>query len=93
MNALDVVIVVVAVAAGFGGYRLGFVARAASWAGMVLGIVLSAQVYDPIASRLHGDSDHRLLLVAAGLLIGGAFLGQAVGLLIGARIHLALPEG
>ncbi len=93
MNALDVFILAIAVGAGVGGYRLGFVARAFSWAGMVAGIVLSAQVYDPIASRVQGGGDGRLLLVAAGLLIGGAFLGQALGLLVGARLHHALPEG
>jgi S1-C subfamily serine protease len=34
-----------------------------------------------------------VLLVAALVLIGGAFTGQALGLLVGARLHRALPPG
>jgi S1-C subfamily serine protease len=87
------VILALAAAAGVGGYRLGLVARATSWAGMGIGIVLAAQIYDPIASRMRDAGDGRLLLVAAALLLGGAFLGQAIGLLVGARLHHALPAG
>jgi S1-C subfamily serine protease len=92
LNLLDVVIVALAVGAGIGGYRLGLVARATSWPGMLVGVLLAARIVGPMARAIEGAGDTRLLLVATGLLVGGAFLGQALGLLIGARLHLALPE-
>ena len=37
MNVLDVVIIAAILAAGVGGWRLGFIARAFAWAGVALG--------------------------------------------------------
>jgi S1-C subfamily serine protease len=91
VNALDLVIVALAAGAAIGGYRLGLVARATSWLGMVVGILAAARAVGPVARAIEGAGDSRLVLAAAGLLVGGAFLGQAVGLLIGARLHYALP--
>lgn len=93
MNALDVVIVALAIGAAAGGYRLGLVARAASWLGLALGIGVGARVAEPVLERMDDADDARRLLTAAGLLIGGAFLGQAVGLVLGAHLHYALPHG
>jgi S1-C subfamily serine protease len=93
VNLLDVVIVIVALAAAVGGYRLGFLARVASWIGLALGLYVAARFLPRIVNALHlGDPGGRLL-VAAVVLIGGAFVGQAVGLLAGARLHRALPLG
>lgn len=93
MNVLDVVIVALAVGAAVGGYRLGLLARAASWGGMLIGLVLTARIVEPVAEAMEGASPVRILLTAAGLLVGGAFLGQAIGLLLGARLNRTLPEG
>ena len=93
MNLLDAVIVGVAVAAAVGGHRLGLVARATSWLGMIVGIALAARAVGPVVRSIEGAGDARLLLTATGLLLGGAFLGQALGLVIGGRLHYALPEG
>jgi len=91
VNLFDVVIVVLALSAGIGGYRLGLLARAASWAGMVLGLVVAARILPAIIERFQDAEPTGRLLVAAGALLGGAFVGQALGLVIGARAHLALP--
>ncbi|MGH9137065.1 MAG: MarP family serine protease [Acidimicrobiales bacterium] len=93
MNSLDLVIVVVAVLAAWGGHRLGLVARFTSWLGMALGLLLAARMVPWLVRELEDTGDGRLFLVIAGLLIGAAFLGQAVGLVIGARLHYALPHG
>lgn len=93
MNALDLAILVFAVAAAVGGYRLGLVTRATSWLGMIVGIAVAARLVGPVVRTIEGASDARLLLTAAGLLLGGAFLGQALGLLIGSQLHYALPSG
>ncbi len=94
MNILDVVILVALVAAGVGGYRLGFLARATSWIGLALGLYLGARSL-PAAVGLLGDGAGTAsrLLVALVVLIGGAFAGQALGLLAGSRLRTALPPG
>ena len=38
VNVFDIVLVVLAVSAAVGGYRLGFVQRATSWVGLALGV-------------------------------------------------------
>lgn len=93
MNLLDIVIIGVALGAAVAGYRLGLVARATSWAGMIVGLIVAARVVQPVAEAMEGAAPVRVLLTAAGLLIGGAFLGQAIGLLLGARLNRTLPEG
>lgn len=91
MNLFDAAVVVVAVAAAVGGHRLGLVARLLSWAGMALGAVVAARFLPEAVGRFGGTSPSGRLTVALGVLLGGAFLGQALGLLIGSRAHLALP--
>ena len=93
MNVLDVLIVVLAGLAAIGGWRLGFVARAASWIGMALGTVAVARLLPFTLDTFGGDDAGARLLVATGTLLAGAVVGQAVGLIVGARVHLALPEG
>lgn len=94
MNVLDVVIVALALAATVGGYRLGFVARVFSWAGLVGGIVAGASVLPAVIDRL-GERLPRtdLIFVAAGVVVGGALVGQALGLLLGARAQIVVPAG
>jgi len=94
VNLLDVAILAALVVAAVGGYRLGFLARAASWVGLALGLYLAAR-WVPAAVELVGESagtTSRLLVVFA-VLIGGAFGGQALGLLAGSRLKMFLPPG
>ena len=94
MNLLDLLIVVAAVAAAVGGYRLGFVARALSWIGLGVGLYAAARLLPTAIELLGGGADPTSrLLVAVAVLIGGAFLGQALGLLAGSRLRTALPYG
>jgi len=93
VNALDLFIILAGATAAFGGYRLGFVARAASWLGLAIGLFVSARLLPTIIDWLEDIDQVQLLFVAAAVLIAGAFLGQAAGLLIGARLHLRLPVG
>lgn len=94
MNGLDLFLLILAVAAAVGGYRLGFVTRVVSWIGLAAGIILGSlllpALIDAAGGRLNrGD----LVVVAAVVVLGGALLGQALGLFLGARLHVALPEG
>ena len=93
MNALDVVIAAVALAAAIGGYRLGFVARVLSWVGLAVGLYVGARLLPPTLRAIGSQSPTVRLVAAASVLIGVAFVGQAVGLLIGSRLHRSLPLG
>src|SRR5207237_304570 len=46
LNALDLVVLVLAVGAGLGGWRLGFAARVLAWAGVVVGRAPVPQLRD-----------------------------------------------
>src|SRR5256885_5984740 len=93
MNMLDLLIVVFTVLAAVGGYRMGFVARAASWVGLAIGLAIAARFVPIVVDAIHSDQASGRLLVAAGVLIGGAFVGQALGLLVGSQLHRVIPIG
>jgi S1-C subfamily serine protease len=93
VNTLDLLIVVFVVSAVVGGYRLGFLARALSWLGMALGLFLAARLLPTVIDRVQGADPTGRLLVATLVLLGGAFLGQAVGMVLGGRLHTFIPIG
>lgn len=93
MNLLDVVIILLAVAAAIGGYRLGFLARALSWVGLALGLYIGARLAPHVLVALDPSTPGARLLVVTVLLIGVAFVGQALGLVVGSRAHAVLPLG
>jgi S1-C subfamily serine protease len=79
------------VGAAVGGYRLGFLARVSSWVGLALGVVLGSLALPPVLRSLDDASASQLLFVTLGILLGTAFVGQALGLFAGARLHATLP--
>lgn len=94
MNALDVIVLLTVAAAAYGGHRIGFVTRAVSWLGMLAGLVIAARALPLILGGDQGDGNADALVIAGlTLLLAGALLGQAVGLLAGSRMRVALPEG
>lgn len=93
MNLFDLVIVLAAVAAAVGGYRLGFLARALSWVGLAVGLYVGARLLPRVIVALNLSSSADRLLVAAVVLIGCGFLGQILGLVIGSKAHAVLPLG
>jgi S1-C subfamily serine protease len=74
-----------------GGYRLGFLTRVTSWVGLALGVAVASLILAPILRSMADASAAQLLLVTIGILLGLAFVGQAAGLLLGARLHATLP--
>ena len=93
MDLLDLLIIVFVVSAIVGGYRLGFIARAASWIGLVLGLAIAAHFLPDVVDALRGSPPGNKLLIVAATLIGAGFVGQALGLLLGASFHARLPVG
>ena len=73
MNLFDLIILALAVSAAIGGYRLGLVARSLSWAGMAIGIVITARFLPDIIEAVDGPDPTGRLLIAVGVLLGGAF--------------------
>jgi S1-C subfamily serine protease len=93
VDALDLLILGVALGAAVGGYRLGFLGRMASWVGLAAGLFLAVRVLPPVIRNMHNSTPGALLIVAVVILVGGAIIGQGIGLVAGARLHQALPLG
>ena len=93
MTELDLAILGGVALAAFGGYRLGLLARATSWIGMVLGLYLSFKLLPRVIDLFNGPDASSRLGITLAVLIAGAFIGQAFGLLVGMRIHRILPIG
>jgi S1-C subfamily serine protease len=92
VNLFDALILLTTVVVGAGGYRLGFLARALSWLGLALGI-LAAALLLPGAVSLFGGTAGTKLMIAITVLLGGAFLGQGLGLVAGASLRRFVPQG
>ncbi|MHB1785370.1 MAG: CvpA family protein, partial [Acidimicrobiales bacterium] len=93
MNLLDLIIVALGLSAGLGGYRLGLLARAFSWIGLALGFYVAASFVPSAVRSLSGSSPTTRLVVAAVVLVGGALLGQALGMFVGSRVRAIIPWG
>jgi hypothetical protein len=91
VNTLDLMVLLGVLLAAGGGYRMGFLARVTSWVGMLVGVY--------VVARLLGDHPFRSMdatgqvSLVLGLLLLGAFVGQALGMVVGRRLHVALPFG
>lgn len=92
MNVLDLLLLGLALMAVVGGYRLGFLARTASWLGMAVGLVAAARTLPWLLDQFPDSSPGELLAFAGIYLLGASFVGQALGLLIGSRIRIRLPS-
>lgn len=93
MNTLDFAIIAVAFAAAAGGWRLGFLARVVSWIGLALGLVVAARFLPAIVRTFEGPDPTSKLLIAGGVLLGGAFAGQGLGLIVGSSLRRFVPFG
>jgi S1-C subfamily serine protease len=93
VNVFDIFLIVLAVSAAIGGYRLGFVARATSWLGLALGLVAGAFLLRRIVPEMQDAGQATKSLVAVGLLVGAALIGMSLGLVLGSRLYSELPPG
>jgi S1-C subfamily serine protease len=89
---LDLMLIVFAVSAAIGGYRLGFIARVTSWLGLAVGATLGALVLPELLPHVRG-SDITVVMLEVGALVGTALIGNALGLTLGSRLHVELPPG
>lgn len=87
MNGLDLLLLIAAVLAAVGGWRLGLVTRALGWVGAILGLAVGVSVVPAIAGWVNPPTDAGVLLLGAGCFILLASLGQAIGVGIGSRLR------
>lgn len=78
MNALDLVIVAVAALAAFTGWRTGFLARIAGWAGVAIALLAAVPLVAPVVTQFGGDSRDTRVIAATLFLLLAAMLGQGV---------------
>ncbi len=90
MNALDGVIVVLVLAAAWGGHQLGFLTRALSWVGMAAGLVAAAALSPHLVDRWGGEGTTSTFVLVTAALVLGAGLGHALGMLGGGRLRVGL---
>lgn len=93
MNALDIVIIIVAVLAALGGWRMGFLSRVFSWIGLAAGLYLAVRFLPRVVKLAGLSGSVAKIVLAVVVLLAGAFIGQAVGVMIGSRLHSVLPFG
>ena len=89
----DIVVVLVALSAAVGGYRLGFVARATSWVGLVAGLVVGVMLLHRVVPEVQDAGRVTVTLVAVGLLVGAGLIGLSLGLVLGGKLHAEVPQG
>ena len=93
MNFFDLLLLAVAAGAGWVGYRMGFVRRSTSWAGLAVGVVLAVMYVPDVADALKGSPPRTRLLVSLAFVIVVAAVAQAVGTAIGSALHTRLGGG
>ncbi len=93
MNLLDVIILATLAMAAYGGYRLGFLARIFSWAGLAVGALVADHFLPDVVGFFSSSDPQIRLLAAVSFLVGAAMLGQGLGLAVGSLLHAALPFG
>ncbi len=92
MNALDLAILAGVAIAAACGYRLGFVARALSWAGLAAALVVAVRLIPDLMTALAGASPRGRLVAVVAFVVGLGLLGQALGLAVGALAHARLSS-
>jgi S1-C subfamily serine protease len=90
VNFLDLVVILTATVAGWLGYRLGFVRRALSWAGLAAGVVVAIAFVDDLADVLHSAPPRTRLLASLAFVVLLATIGQGIGFALGSILHPGL---
>jgi S1-C subfamily serine protease len=86
VNVADLIVLLCVVAAAIIGFRLGFITRVLSWSGMLAGIIGALLVLGPLLEAVGPTSELRATIIAVAVVLLGAFLGQAVGYVLGNRL-------
>jgi len=91
VNTLDLVVLVLILGAGVGGWRLGFVARVIAWAGIVVGLAIGIRFVPRVVTAFGGAKPENRASVAVLFLVMVAMVGQTLGLALGGLVHRIMP--
>ena len=86
MSVRDVVIIVLIAVFAVSGYRQGFVTAALSFVGFFGAAVLGAQIAQPIAHRVADESNNRVVVAVAVVLVC-ALVGQLLAVRLGSELR------
>ncbi len=86
MNRLDVLFLLLAVAAVVAGWRLGLARRIFGWTGMALGLLVAAQLL-PAVMPASTERTPGIFVASAAIMIALALTGHLLGSLVGTRIR------
>jgi S1-C subfamily serine protease len=92
VNLLDGLLLLAIGAAAYGGYRLGFVARALSWAGLAVGVAIAVLFVDDVMHALRGEPARSRLVAALAFVFVFGTLGQTAGFVAGHALRGRLPQ-
>ena len=87
MDLVDLVIILALVYAGVMGYRRGFAYSVFSLVGLLVGLGVGSWMATTIPPLLHGYNGTIRTVLAVGILLAFALLGNALGGLLGARLR------
>lgn len=90
MNGFDLLLILAALAAAVGGWRLGFLRRLSGWIGAGLGLAVAILILPWVMQRLGSASDLTIFAVGAAVLVLLASIGQGLGALIGSKLRLGV---
>lgn len=93
MTLFDLVLLLAIALAVLGGWRLGFLTRVLSWVGLAAGLLVGLKVLPALLRRLETSNRVLVVVLAMGLLMIAATIGQALGLLIGGRVAPVRRDG
>jgi S1-C subfamily serine protease len=93
VNALDVVVAALVVAAVYGGWRLGMLVRLASWGGMALGALVALRLGRPVTEALRDASPETRLVAVLVLFVTLTSAGQSIGVWAGASLRRGVGYG
>lgn len=91
MNLFDVFLILAMGAAGYAGYRLGFVTRALSWAGLAAGVAVGVVFVDDLVDVLRDEPERSRLVAALAFVFVLGTVGQVAGLAAGSALRKRLP--
>jgi S1-C subfamily serine protease len=86
-------VIVSVVSAAVGGYRMGFLARVASWIGLGAGIYAAIRLSPVVLDRYQSGQPETRLLVALGLFLVISTAGASLGAVLGHSIRRLIPPG
>lgn len=92
MNFLDLLLLILAILAAIGGWKLGFLRRLSGWLGAGVGLGLAILVLPELTNRLGTVSDVTILAVGAAVLVVMTSIGQGLGSLLGSRLRLGVDS-